>query len=150
MKEIVIGRHKVRIYESAEDMPVVRWNKMNKLMMLDSGIGSDMMALEAKVTRIQRLVESGNTEDASVELDNMKSAFRIMNAGVNPRSMAFAVLVHDVDGELCDDMSDEGLNGVIAKLDELTQREARSVTGMVKKKFQEKCRRYFRKVSGSR
>lgn len=146
MKEITIGRHVARIYESAEDMPVVRWNKMQKMMMLSSGIGSDMDSVEKKVDRISRLLIAGSNEEAKTEVDNLKSALSLINAGVNPKSLAFAVLVHDIDGAECDDMSDDGLQKVLDRLEDLTQREVNTITYRVKKKFQAKCRRFFRRL----
>ena len=42
MKDIKIGKHKLKIYDSIEELPIVRHHKFNKLMLIDAHIGSEL------------------------------------------------------------------------------------------------------------
>ena len=42
MKKMTLGTHKVVMYDSIEELPIVRFQKYNKMLMLDAGLGSDV------------------------------------------------------------------------------------------------------------
>ena len=53
---------------------------------------------------------------------------------VSPRNLAFAVLVVEVDGQKCDDLSEDGLRKTLARLQDATQKEMTARLDAVKKK----------------
>ena len=42
MKREVINNHIVILYDSIDELPIIRFHKYNKYMLIDSGIGSDL------------------------------------------------------------------------------------------------------------
>ena len=42
MRLLQLGKHKVELYDSIEDLPMMRFHKYNKMLLVDAGIGSDL------------------------------------------------------------------------------------------------------------
>ena len=40
MNTIKVGNHTVTVYEGIDEMPIVRYQKFNRLMLIESGVGS--------------------------------------------------------------------------------------------------------------
>ena len=134
MKEYQIGRHKVMLYESIEELPMVRFHKYNKMLLMDAGLGSDMSSFDAHIEKVVRYIRNGNTEDAAKEMENLRQNVYIMQTEQSPRNLSFACLVATIDGEPCGDLSDEGLERVRAKLNDAKKKDITSVFSEVKKK----------------
>lgn len=134
MKKIKIGCHDIEIWDSVEDMPIARWNKFQKYLMIEGSASIDTSSIENHVRRAQLLIkEAGGAMRAAVELENILQSIAFSNSGVNPKSYAFACVVRSIDGELCDDISDDGLKHTIERLDSISKREQDSVVETVKK-----------------
>ena len=46
MQVIKIGKHTASIFDGIEDMPIVRYHKFMKCLLIDAGIGGDMAAVD--------------------------------------------------------------------------------------------------------
>lgn len=42
MRKIVLAKHKVELYDSIDELPIVRFHKYNKMLLIDAGVGSDL------------------------------------------------------------------------------------------------------------
>ena len=49
MKKVKLGGHKVEIYDSIDELPMVRFHKYSKMLMVDAGVGSDINDFDAFV-----------------------------------------------------------------------------------------------------
>lgn len=143
MKEYQIGRHKVMLYESIEELPMVRFHKYNKMLLMDAGLGSDMSSFDAHIEKVVRYIRNGNTEDAAKEMENLRQNVYIMQTEQSPRNLSFACLVAQLDGEPCGDLSDEGLERVRARLNDAKKKDITSVFSEVKKKIDGELQAYF-------
>lgn len=110
-----IGQHKVKMYDSIEDLPITRFHKYNKYLLIDSGVGSDIADVQAHIEKAIRFINS-TPEYAICELQNMQQAIHLISNEVNVNHMAFAVLIDEIDGVKVTDISDSGLMDVLNKI----------------------------------
>lgn len=113
MRKIELCGKAVELYDSIEDLPVRRFHKYNKMVLLDAGLGSNISDFDRHAERLTRYVYTGKADEARRELDNMRMGVYLVQSEVSPRYMSFAVLVKSIDGEPCEDLSDDGLRRVV-------------------------------------
>ena len=106
MREVKVGKHKVVLYNSIEELPMARFHKYNKMMLVDAGLGSDLNAVDGHIERAVAFIKNDRRQEAATELENMRQAIYLVMQQVSPRHLSFAVLVKSVDGMACDDISD--------------------------------------------
>lgn len=143
MKTAKIGKHIVEYYDSIEDLPIVRFHKYNKMLLIDAGLGSDLTDFDAHIEKAVAFIQSGDKDNATNELNNLRKAVYFIQNGLSPKYLAFAALVSKVDGKATDDLSDDGLRSVVDTLADTTQKQAVSELDSAKKKIDEELRTYF-------
>ena len=119
MKNLTVNKKTVRVYDSIDEMPIINFQKYNKYLLIDSGIGSDVDDIDAHIARIAKFIKSNNAKKALQELQNMRQSMYMVNSEISPKYLAFAALIHSIDGEEVNDLSDDGLKNVLAKLKEI-------------------------------
>ena len=143
MKDVELNGKKVRLYDSIEELPMVRFHKYNKMLLIDAGIGSDIQAFDAHVEKVVRYMRNGDAEDAAKELENLRQSVYVVQTEQSPRNLSFACLVAKVDGRDCDDISDEGLERTRALLSDIKVKEMATVRAEAKKKIDAELTQYF-------
>lgn len=143
MKTAQIGKHIVEYYDSIEDLPIVRFHKYNKMLLIDAGLGSDLTDFDAHIEKAVAFIQSGDKDNATNELNNLRKAVYFIQNGLSPKYLAFAALVSKVDGKATEDLSDDGLRSVVDTLADTTQKQAVSELDSAKKKIDEELRTYF-------
>lgn len=143
MRKITIAGKEVEIYDGIEELPIVRFHKYNKMLLIDAGIGSDMADLDGHIDKAMRYMAMGKNDLAQTELENMRQNIYFINAGISPKNYAFAALVKSIDGKECTDMSDDGLKAIVEMLSDATQKEMTAELDAVKKKIDDEMRLYF-------
>ena len=119
MREIIL--HKgftkttVVIYTDIDQLPAERFSKVNKYWMLHDELGSSFSDIDN--IHITRLALSLSDRDkAKKVLDNLRVLiYNIINE-IDPNSLAFACLVHSINGVELTDLSDENLKRTIKYL----------------------------------
>lgn len=135
MRTVKLKGHNVLLYTSIEELPVVRFHKYNKCLLLDAGIGSDMTALDGHIERVVQFIRQNKREEAGTEMENLRQSVYMMMQEMSPKMMAFACLVKEIDGEAADDLSDEGLQRIVGMLGDVPVREMTAQMDAVKKKI---------------
>lgn len=133
MKTGKVNKHTVEIYDSIDELPIQRFQKYNKYMLIDSGVGSDLQDVLNHIDRAKIYIKS-NPAMAATELDNMRQSIYLLVDELSPKHMAFAALVHKIDGEEMNDISDAGLKRVLEILSEAKKGWLDGVLSSVKKK----------------
>ena len=72
MKSLLINKKIVRVYDSIDEMPIVNFQKYNKYLLIDSGIGSDADDIDAHIVKIAKFIKANNNKKALQELQNMR------------------------------------------------------------------------------
>lgn len=145
MKTIKLGKHTVEIYDNIEMLPIVRFQKFNKLMLVDSGLGSDLSDFDSHIEKAIRFCKT-KPEYTMAELENLRQNVYFIQSELSPKFLSFCVLIKALDGEPCDDLSDEGLKKLLDKISDTPMMEMTAQIDAVKKKIDEELSTYFPKV----
>lgn len=119
MKTVIIKNKEVKLYDSIDEMPIVNFQKYNKCILIDSGLGSDIDDVDNHISNIARYINSGDKKNAMQELQNMRQNMHMIVSNVSPKNLAFAALIHSIDGKKQKDLSDSHLHELIDELSEM-------------------------------
>lgn len=143
MVTVKIGKHTVEMYDTIEELPIVRFHKYQKLLLIDAGVGADITAFDTRLEKARRFLMDGKTEKAQQELENLRQAVYLIQTEINPKHRAFAVLVTKIDGRDCNDLSDVALTELLNTLQDAPEKELTAQLEAVKKKNDAELRLYF-------
>ena len=143
MKEVELNGHKVRLYDSIDDLPIVRFHKYNRMLLVDAGIGAEIGDLDNHLERVVRYIRKGDNENATKELENMRQSVYMVMAEQNTKHLSFACLVDSIDGVQQTDLSPDGLAKVIELLSGAPRGEIDKILASVKKKIDDELGLYF-------
>lgn len=143
MRKATINGMVVEIYDSIEDLPIIRYHKYNKMLLVDAGVGSDLAAFDSHIEKAIRYINSNTPNMAAVELNNLRQNVLFIHSEVSPKNLAFAALVKSINGKPCNDLSDDGLHNLAKRFSEVPQSEITAHVEAVKKKIDEELTLYF-------
>ena len=143
MKNVQIKGMNVELYDSIEDLPIMRFHKYNKMLLVDAGVGSDLSDFDRHIEKVIRYLNSPTPNMATVELENMRQNIYFIQSEVSPRHLAFAVLVKSIDGTPYNDLSDDGLQKVVDMFGDVPIKELTAQMEAVKKKIDDELQMYF-------
>lgn len=130
----------LEMYDSIQDLPVVRFQMFNLNAMIDAGIGSDLSAYDNHVNKAIRFIDIDDKDSAKKEIRNKQQSVHFIMANVSPEYKCFAAMIYKIDGrEILD--SDLVGNGVDEIMKELSSKKFsiknfRTVLSDLKKKIQ--------------
>lgn len=142
MREETIGKHRIKIYDSIDELPILRFHKYNKYLLVDSGVGSDLEDADGRFVRAIKYVKT-DPDLAVKELQNLRQLLHLINTTLNPKHLAFATLVVEIDGKPVTDLSDSGLQETLRILNEAKKGWLDWLMELVKKKIDEELSLYF-------
>ena len=140
---MTLGQHKVTMYESIEELPIERFQKYNKMLMLDAGLGSDLTALDAHLAKVSEFIKAGELNNAATEMDNLRQTLFNVQNGLTPHFISLIPLMAEVDGEPLTDLSDENIQAVYDRLKDVTMKAYEGAASGGKKKIEEELKAYF-------
>lgn len=141
-----IGKHTVEYYDAIDTLPIVRFHKWQKALLVDAGIGGDINAFDQRTERARRFLMKGDTENARKEMENLRQCVYLIQTGLSPKHLAFAALVTKIDGKVYEDLSDDGLLKVVKILSEGTEGEITGAVESAKKKIDTDLTLFFPKL----
>ena len=133
----------VQVYDSIDEMPIVNFQKYNKYLLIDSGIGSDADDIDAHITCIAKFIKANNNKKALQELQNMRQNMYMVNNEISPKYLAFAALIHSINGKETNDLSDDGLKALLKELKEVKHSVIVELLLWLKKKVTFELETYF-------
>lgn len=143
MKNLLINKKIVRVYDSIDEMPIVNFQKYNKYLLIDSGIGSDADDIDAHIVKIAKFIKANNNKKALQELQNMRQNMYMVNNEISPKYLAFAALIHSIDGKEVNDLSDDGLKKLLQDLKDIKHSKVINFLLWLKKKVTSELETYF-------
>lgn len=135
MVTLKIGKHTIKIYDSIDELPIVRFHKYQKFLLIDSGIGGTIAQFDQRIEKTRRFLMAGKPEQAQKELENMRQCVYMIQSGMSPRHLSFAALVAELDGRVCADLSDEALKKIVEELNDVPENKLTDHLESVKKKI---------------
>lgn len=133
MRTIQLGKHSLEIYDSIDALPVARFHKYNKMLLVDAGVGSDLADFDSHIERAIRFCRS-KPELAATELENLRQTVYFIQSELSPKHLAFCVLIKSIDGVECEDISDESLKKLLDKISDVENSKLTATLEAVKKK----------------
>lgn len=99
-----IGLNKkiVKVYDGIKEMPAENYHEMQKTIIQDAGIGSDMKAVGQRLSRMYQFIQAEDMENVAKEAKNLHNTFFFIINGINVKSYAFAALIHSINGRPVD------------------------------------------------
>lgn len=143
MRKVTIGKHEVELFDNIDELPMQRFHKYNKMLLVDAGIGSDLADFDAKIEKARIYCHSKQPDLAIIELDNLRQNVYFIQMGISPKHLAFCVLVKSIDGEEKTDLSDDGLKKLLEVFNDTPNNEITAQMEAVKKKIDEELQLYF-------
>ena len=140
---MTLGTHRVVMYDSIEELPIVRFQKYNKMLLLDAGLGSDVAVLDAKLARVSEFMKAGDMQNAVAEIDNLRQTLFNVQNGLTPHFMSLIPLMAEVDGDPLPHLSDENIQAVYDRLKDVTMKAYEGAASEVKKKIESELKAYF-------
>lgn len=133
----------MEIYDSIDELPMVRFHKYSKMLLVDAGVGSDINDFDAHIERAVRYIRKGENENGAKELENLRQCVYLILSEQSVRDLSFACLVAKIDGKPCDDLSEQGLTEVVRTLGAVPRKDFTSSLDEVKKKIDDELTTYF-------
>ena len=112
MKTVKIGSKKVEFYDAIDELPINRYHKFNKYMLVDSGIGSDLNDINDHIAKIARYIGKKDEKNAQAQLENLRVSLYMVANETNVRHLSFAILVKSINGKPVFDISDENIKRI--------------------------------------
>ena len=146
MKTVKIGKHTVELYDTIEELPVTRFHKYQKRLLVDCGIGSTIEDFDKHIEKARRFLMFNDPANAQKELENLRQCVFMVQAALSPQHLAFACLVVSIDGTKCEDLTDDSLKNVVDILADSPCDELTDQLRSVKKKIDAELMVYFPKL----
>lgn len=143
MKTIKLNGREIKVYDSIDEMPIVNFQKYNKYLLIDSGIGSDVDSIDEHIIKIAKLIKANDNKKALLELQNMRQNLCMVNSEISPKHLAFAALIHSIDGKELSDLSDDSLKAVLAEINSVKRSKIVELLMWLKKKVSTEIAIYF-------
>ena len=138
-----IGKHTVEFYDTIEELPIVRFHKYQKMLLIDAGVGSDIAAFDQRLLKAREFIAANKPDQARQELENLRQCVYMIQTGLAPKHRAFAVLVTKLDGKECTDIGDDSLSAITDALNDTPEQELTAQLEAVKKKIDGELMLYF-------
>lgn len=137
MKSISVNKHSLKMYDSIDEMPIVNFQKFNKLLLLDSGIGSTVDDVDTHLAHLANLIKS-DVNKAQIEIQNLRQNLAMIILNISPKFMAFIPLIAEIDGKPLTDLSDENCIETLELLNtKVSSSFITTIIENVKKKFKQ-------------
>ena len=143
MKTVLVKGKTIKLYDSIDEMPIVNFQKYNKCLLLDAGLGSDADSVDSHIVNIAKYIKSDDKKSAMQELQNLRQNLHLIVNNISPKYMAFAALIHSVDGKEQKDLSDSHLIEIIEDLREIPHNFLTDLLLELKKKLSTELELYF-------
>ena len=142
MKEVVIKNKIYKLYDCIDELPIINFQKYNKFLLLDSGLGSDIDSVDSHLLNLARLIKTDKNK-AAQELQNLRQNMYMIVSEISPKYYAFAALIHSIDGEKVEDLSDDNLKKIIKNINTVKHSKIVNILMSIKKKLDLELETYF-------
>ena len=112
-----VGKHEVELYDSIQNMGILRVQKFNKYQMIGSHVGNTFADYEARTAQVYKFLQKEMVPEAMQELNNRRqTVFNAYNE-FTPTGKAMAILVKRIDKRQYRDYSPNALDEILERLE---------------------------------
>lgn len=142
MRELKLRGKVYQLYDSIDELPVINFQKYNKYVLFDSHIGSDIDAVDKHLASLAKLIKTDKAK-ASKEIQNLRMNLYFIVNNISPQLMAFAALIHSIDGKKLEDLSEDNLKKILEELNRERRSKLIDFLTKFKKKLDLELSTYF-------
>jgi len=106
----------VQFFKSINDLPIKRYQLLQRYALIDAGIGSTQEDIIRHLTRMDEFIGAKDIESISIERENMLMNFTFMLGEEYVKSYVFATLIKKIDGEVID-INDDNIDELVEMLE---------------------------------
>jgi hypothetical protein len=134
--KLTLNNKQVTFYDTIDELPIKRYNLLNKYSLIDLGIGSDVSDIVRHHSRFNQFLELKDYESLYVENENLMINYNFILSSKNIKGYVLASLIKDIDGEKVD-VSDSTIEEYVDFLEQssLTIGQLEQYTDNLKKNF---------------
>ena len=143
MKTISLANRTIKLYDSIDEMPIENFQRYNKYVIIDAGLGSDIDSVDEHIVQVAKLINAGDKKKAMQELQNMRQNLHMIVSSISPKYMAFAALIYSIDEKKIENQSDTSLQELLSDLKELEHGSILNILYELKKKLSTELETYF-------
>lgn len=138
-----INGHTLVLYNGIDEMPIINYQKYNKYLLVDAGIGPDVDSIDEKIVSLAKLINTNNKKAAIDELTNLRLSIFMAQNQISPKLMSLITMCYSIDGEVITDYSDENIKLLLEKLQRSKYGTLIDFFNQLKKKIEAELRVYF-------
>ncbi len=143
MKTVNIRGKRVELYDSIDELPIRRFHKFNKYMLIDSGIGSDLNDIDTHIYKIMRFINMDDKYNANTQLENLRQSLYMILQENNIKHLSFITLIKSIDGVELIDLSDDNIRSLSEMFNEKPVTFINKLITAIKKKVDDELELYF-------
>lgn len=134
--KLTLNDKQVTFYDTIDELPIKRYNLLNKYSLIDLGIGSDVSDIVRHHSRFNQFLELKDYESLYVENENLMINYNFILSAKNIKGYVLASLIKEIDGEKVD-VSDSTIEEYVDFLEQssLTIGQLSEYTDNLKKNF---------------
>lgn len=143
--ELKINGHTIVLHDNTQNLPILKFQKLNKYMMISNEVGNTFEDYDARMAKALSFLQKDMVSEAIQELSNQRQmVFNAFNE-YTPKGKAFAVLVKSIDGIEYKGTSPSDFDKVLEHLNDIGFGQADSVEKLLelKKKLDLELQVYF-------
>jgi hypothetical protein len=111
--------HEIEIYDSIQNLPVLRFQKFNKYQMIASEIGNDFADYDKRTEKALAFLHKNMVQEAIQELNNRRqTVFNAYNE-FTPIGKSFAVLIKRIDKQVYEMYAPDDLDAILKHLNDI-------------------------------
>lgn len=135
----------IQVYNDIKQLPIGRYNELQKYLLLDGGVGSTIEDVGARYSRLHAYLAEKKIDEAKKEAENLYYTHYSILEKLNYRSRAFCCLVYSVQGLVLEDYTEDGIKTTLSILEEtdLTQDLLERTLHAAKKKISDDLALFF-------
>lgn len=118
MEVVDLNGHEIKFFVSSEVLPIKRFQRFNKYLMIDNDVGSTFEDYDKRTLKLVEFLRKDMKDEAIKELMNRRQMVFNAFEEYSPRNLALAIMVYSIDGQVVEDYSEENLERILKKLDE--------------------------------
>lgn len=111
-----IGRLNIKLYDCIDELPIERYHKFNIYCLLSAGIGNDIESVTSHINSIYSALQRKDFDRLKIQFENYYMSLNMILEHIDTQSIAFACLVHSINGDEITDLSDESLKNISKRI----------------------------------
>ena len=137
MLNVRLNGHYLEMYDSIDELPFPRFQEYNRALLIDSGLGSDIQAIDRHINQARQYNANKDTANTEQALQNMRQAIFNVLEKSSPEGQAFVALIRRMNGNAVDDLSPEACRAILDELGRkgLTIGKLRGILAQIKKNW---------------